>query len=97
MLRFEGFEPYVIHLVDRREANPELEGDVLVYDCETGDEQEVTVTPAVLSRLGDAYGEYLSNMERFCTQKRVPYLAADVSLPFDEIVLRALRRGGFLH
>jgi uncharacterized protein (DUF58 family) len=96
-LRFAGFEPYVIHLVDQREAKPELEGDVLVYDCETGDEQEVTVTPAVLARLGEAFKEYLTGIERFCTQKRVPYLLADASQPFDEIVLKALRRGGFLH
>jgi hypothetical protein len=87
----------VIHLVDRREAKPELDGDVLVVDCETGDEREVTVTPGVLARLGSAYERYLGELERYCTQKRVPYLAADVTVPFDEIVLRALRRGGFLH
>jgi len=97
VLRYEGFEPYVIHLVDRREAKPELDGDVLVVDCETGDEREVTVTPGVLARLGSAYEQYLGDIERYCTQKRVPYLAADVTVPFDEIVLRALRRGGFLH
>ena len=97
VLRYEGFEPYVIHLVDKREAKPELDGDVLVVDCETGDEREVTVTPGVLDRLGKAYAEYLGEVERYCTQKRVPYLAADVATPFDEIVLRALRHGGFLH
>ena len=96
VLRFNGFEPYVIHLVDRREAAPAVDGDVLVFDCETGDEREVTVTPAVLASLGSAYDDYLSQVERYCTQKRVPYLAADVTIPFDEIVLRALRRGGFL-
>jgi uncharacterized protein (DUF58 family) len=97
VLRYEGFEPYVIHLVDPREAKPELDGDVLVVDCETGDEREVTVTPGVLARLGKAYAEYLGEVEHYCTQKRVPYLAADVATPFDEIVLRALRHGGFLH
>lgn len=96
VLRFEGFEPYVIHVVDRREAKPALDGDVLVVDCETGDEREVTVTPGVLDRLGKAYEEYLVDVERYCAQKRVPYLAADATTPFDEIVLRALRRGGFL-
>ena len=96
VLRYQGFEPYVIHLVDRREAAPTLDGDVLVFDCETGDEREVTVTPAVLARLSTAYDDYLSEIEKYCTQKRVPYLAADVTTPFDEIVLRALRRGGFV-
>ncbi|HEV8550717.1 MAG TPA: DUF58 domain-containing protein [Polyangiaceae bacterium] len=96
VLRFEGFEPYVIHLVDSREATPPLDGDLLVVDCETGDEREVTVTPAVLDRLKAAFADYSTRLEHFCTNKRVPYLAADAAKPFDEIVLRALRRGGFL-
>jgi uncharacterized protein (DUF58 family) len=96
VLRFEGFEPYVIHLVDQREAAPPVDGDVVVVDCETGDEREVTVTPAVLDRLKAAFTDYATRIEHYCTKKRVPYLAADVSTPFDEIVLRALRRGGFI-
>jgi uncharacterized protein (DUF58 family) len=96
VLRFNGFEPYVVHLVDRQEATPPLNGDVLVYDVETGDEREVTVTPGVLERLNRAFSEYLSGVERFCKQKQVPYLTADIDTPFDEIVLRAFRKGGFL-
>jgi len=96
VLRFEGFEPYVIHLVDGREAAPALDGDLLLVDCETGDEREVTVTPGLLGRLSTAFSEYRTRIEHFCTSKRVPYLTADVSTPFDEIVLNALRRGGFL-
>jgi len=26
----------------------------------------------------------------------VPYIAADVQMPFDELILRVFRRGGFL-
>jgi uncharacterized protein (DUF58 family) len=96
VLRFEGFEPYVVHITDSREATPDLAGDVLVYDCETGDEREVTVTPAVLTRLGQAFHGYQGGIERFCREKQVPYLAADALLPFDQIVLRAFRQGGFL-
>jgi uncharacterized protein (DUF58 family) len=65
-LRFEGFEPYVVHLRDERDGAPPLGGDVLVYDCETGDEREVTITPAVLEKLGAAYQEYSTRIERFC-------------------------------
>ena len=96
VLRYNGFEPYVLHLVDQREATPTLQGDVLVYDCETGDEREVKVTAELLARLGTAFNEYLGGIERFCKQKQVPYLHADVETPFDEIVLRAFRQGGFL-
>jgi uncharacterized protein (DUF58 family) len=96
VLRFEGFEPYVLHLVDPKDAHPNLGGDVLVYDCETGDEREVTVTPAVLAKLEGAFHDYSSRIERFCKDKQVPYLAADAETPFDQIVLRAFRQGGFL-
>jgi uncharacterized protein (DUF58 family) len=96
VLRFEGFEPYVVHIQDDRDAAPPLGGDVLVYDCETGDEREVTITPDVLSKLGTAYREYGTRIERFCKEKQVPYLVADAKTPFDQIVLKAFRQGGFI-
>jgi len=96
-LRFNGFEPFVVHVVDQSEAAPPLKGDVLVYDCETGDEREVTVTAELLARLGHEFSDYRQRIERFCVQKQVPYLTADVDAPFDELVLRVFRRGGFLY
>lgn len=96
VLRYNKFDPFVVHVVDEEEAKPKLSGDVLVYDCETGDEREVTVTAKVLERFEEAYREYLGEIDRFCTSKQVPYIRADVSVPFDELILRVFRRGGFL-
>ena len=96
-LRFAGFEPFVVHVVDPSEAAPALKGDVVVYDCETGDEREVTVTAELLTRLGQEFSDYRERIERFCVQKQVPHLTADVDVPFDELVLRVFRRGGFLY
>lgn len=96
VLRYNKFDPFVVHVVDDAEAKPKLAGDVLLYDCETGDEREVTVTAKVLERFQHAYGEYLADIDRFCTSKQVPYIRADVNVPFDELILRVFRRGGFL-
>ena len=96
VLRYAKFEPFVVHVVDPADAHPKLQGDVLVYDCETGDEREVTVTSAVLERYAKAYEGYLADVERFAATKQVPYVRADVTVPFDEMVLRVFRRGGFL-
>jgi uncharacterized protein (DUF58 family) len=96
VLRYNKFDPFVVHIVDREEAKPKLNGDVLLYDCETGDEREVTITAKVLERFADAYGQYLADIERFCTSKTVPYIQADINTPFDELILRVFRRGGFL-
>jgi uncharacterized protein (DUF58 family) len=96
VLRFNRFEPYVIHLVDQRDGKPDIRGDVRVYDCETGNEREVTVTAKVLEKYHHAYGEYLEEVQRFCTSRQVSYFRADVEASFDELILRVFRRGGFL-
>ncbi|HVJ93383.1 MAG TPA: DUF58 domain-containing protein [Labilithrix sp.] len=96
VLRYNKFDPFVVHIVDEEEAKPKLAGDVLLYDCETGDEREVTVTAKVLERFEAAYRGYLDEIDTFCTSKQVPYIRADVNVPFDELILRVFRRGGFL-
>ncbi|MDP9034171.1 MAG: DUF58 domain-containing protein [Myxococcota bacterium] len=96
VLRYNKFDPFVVHVVDPREARPAIRGDVRVYDCETGDERELTVTATVLDRFAEAYARYLAEVERFCATHQVPYVAAAVDVPFDELILRVFRRGGFL-
>jgi uncharacterized protein (DUF58 family) len=96
VLRYNKFDPFVVHVVDPSDARPRLQGDVLVYDCETGDEREVTVTGRVLERFAEAHADYVAGIERFCATRQVPYVAASVDVPFDELILRVFRRGGFL-
>jgi len=96
VLRYNHFDPFVVHVIDRAESRPLVHGDVLLRDCETGDEREVTVTAKVLDGFSRAYGQYLAEVERFCATHQVPYALADVGTPFDELILRLFRRGGFL-
>jgi uncharacterized protein (DUF58 family) len=96
VLRYNKFDPFVVHVVDPADAHPKLHGDVLVYDCETGDEREVTVTGKLLERFAEGYGRYLAQIDGYCATHQVPYVAANVDVPFDEMILRVFRRGGFL-
>jgi uncharacterized protein (DUF58 family) len=96
VLRYNKFDPFVVHVIDPMDARPRLHGDVLLYDCETGEEREVTVTAKVLRRYEEAHQAYLAEIERFAATHQVPYIAASVAIPFDELILRVFRRGGFL-
>ena len=96
VLRYNKFDPFVVHVVDPAEARPKLNGDVLLYDCETGEEREVTVTGKVLSRFQEAHEAYVADVARFAATHQVPYIEARVTMPFDELILRVFRRGGFL-
>lgn len=95
-LRYNKFEPFVLHVVDPADSNPALQGDLVLYDCETGEEREVTITKRVLERYTQAYSEYLQRVQRFCVSRQVTFFSADVNVPFDELILRVFRRGGFL-
>jgi len=96
VLRYNRFEPYVVHIVDPADGRPPLRGDVHVYDCETGDEREVTITDSLLEKMAAAYQDYLSEIQHYCVKNQVGYFAAEVDAPFEELVLRVFRRGGFL-
>ncbi|MDB4994045.1 MAG: hypothetical protein JWM74_1477 [Myxococcaceae bacterium] len=96
VLRYNKFDPFVVHIVDPEEEKPKLFGDVILYDCETGDEREVTITQKVLDRFKEIHKEYTQEIDRFCATRQVPYIKADINIPFDELILRVFRRGGFL-
>ena len=96
VLRYNRFEPYLLHVVDPADATPAVRGDVALVDCETGDLREVTVTDGLLARVREAHAAYLAEVARFCTKGQVPCFTADVNVPFEELVLRVFRRGGFL-
>lgn len=96
VLRYNKFETRVLQLVDAREAKPAVRGDIRVRDCETGQDLEVTVDDAFLDRFHHLHQTYNSDLERFCGRQQIPYFAADVSVPFDESMLRVFRKGGFL-
>lgn len=95
-LRFAKFEPYVLHVVDPREARPELHGDVRIVDRETGEARDVTVTPRLLAKLEAAHRDYRHRIESFCGEKQVPYHALSTDVPFDEAILGVLRSGGLV-
>jgi uncharacterized protein (DUF58 family) len=96
VLRYHKFDPFVVHVVDPTDAAPKINGDVLVRDCETGEEREVTVTASVLTQLSHAHAQYAAEIERYCAAHQVSYVAANVEVPFEELVLRVFRKGGFL-
>ncbi len=96
VLRYQKFETHVIQIVDPSEVRPPLHGDVRLVDEETGEAREVTVTPRVLERFARAHAEYRAGIERFCAEKQVSFHAVETSTPFDEAILRILRRGGML-
>ena len=95
-LRYNKFEPFVLQVYDRREAEPELHGDLALVDCETGDTREVTISKSLLEQYKKAHEAYCTELETFCTKRAMPFFRTHTAIPFDQLVLKIFRSGGFL-
>ena len=95
-LRYNKFEPFVLQVYDKKEADPELHGDLALVDCETGDTREVTVSRSLLEAYSKEHERYCEELEEFCTKKALPFFRTHTAIPFEELILRIFRSGGFL-
>ena len=95
-LRYNRFEPFVIHLYDEEELKPTLRGDLSLVDCETGTVKEITITPRLLAKYREVHEEFCEGLKQFCRRNQASYFRTPIQVPVDEIVLRIFRAGGFL-
>jgi uncharacterized protein (DUF58 family) len=95
-LRYNKFEPFVLQVYDKREADPQLHGDLALVDCETGDIREVTISKSLLEQYKRAHEAYCLELEAYCTKYAMPFFRTHTEIPFDQLVLKIFRSGGFL-
>lgn len=95
-LRYHKFEPLVIHLADERELDANFRGDLQLVDCETGEVADITVTASMMKEYQKAFEAYCEQLEEYCVKRQILYFRAPIQIPFDELILRVFRAGGFL-
>jgi uncharacterized protein (DUF58 family) len=95
-LRYRKHDIYVIHVVDQEEREPDLRGDLRLVDSETAAFREINVTDALLAKYRKAFEDLAAGIESFCVRNEIGYVRALTEVPFDELVLRILRRGGLV-
>jgi len=95
-LRYNRFETVAIQLSAPEEARPDMRGDLTVADVETGEERELTISPAVLEGYRRRHAALLRGLEGYCREHAIPCFPVLSDRPFDEVVLRVFRAGGLL-
>ena len=97
LLRYHRFEPTVLQVWSAAEARPTLRGDLELVDVETRRDARGHRHRAAAGRLRRARTPTTARkLESFCAGRALPYYRADVAVPFEELVLRMFREGGFL-
>jgi uncharacterized protein (DUF58 family) len=90
------FDVALLHLVSEDELNPDLRGDLSLVDAEGGPSRNLSVDRAALEAYRARLRRHFEEAERFCGRHRIAYLRTSTAVPFDELVLRHMRRGGLL-
>ena len=96
LLRYHRFESFALQIIDPGEARPELHGDLELVDCETGAARPITVSPRLLADYLRAHEALCHDLAAYCKARGITSLRVETDTPFDKLVLRLFRQGGFL-
>lgn len=95
-LMYKNFDVNVIHVMSEEELHPPLSGELKLLDAETGETKEITVTERVLEGYQKRLGRFCEDLNQFCAKNNITYLRVSTSLPFEDLILRVLRRENML-
>jgi uncharacterized protein (DUF58 family) len=96
LLRHHRYEPHLVQIFDRREAEPEVKGDVELVDVETGTIQKVTITERNLRQYRRIFADFIDSVGRYCNTYGIGGTRSATDIPFDELLLRMMRAAGAL-
>ncbi len=96
LLRHAQFQAHTLQILDPAELAPTDLGDLRLMEAETNAALEVTANESLLRRYRDEIASYNTTLETFCKQRGIAHAMVTTDVPFEDIVLRALRDGVLL-
>lgn len=90
LLAGRGFDLNLIQVLARDEIEPDLAGDLMMVDAETGRQQEVTVNERALVIYRAKLAEFTTSLEAFCRSVRVGYMMAPADTAFEDLLIKNL-------
>jgi uncharacterized protein (DUF58 family) len=96
ILRHHRHEPYLVQPFDRREAEPQVKGDVELVDIESGAIRKVTITERNLRQYRRIFDDFEESVRRYCNTYGIGGTRTTTDVPFDELLLRMMRATGAL-
>src|SRR5262245_57808138 len=94
LLRHRRYEAHVVQVYDRAEAEPNMLGDVELFDVETETGRKVTVSERSLRRYRQIFQEFQESVQRYCRSYGLGCTRTSTEIPFDELILKMMRVAG---
>ena len=93
LLAQRGFDLNVIQVLSTEELQPEIKGDLMLVDSETGMSREITVNERMLTMYRKALSDYTTSLESFCRATGIGYMMVTADVSFEDLLLKRLVEG----
>lgn len=93
MLAQRGFDLNLIQVLAPEELQPQLRGDLMLVDSESGAPREITVNERVLEAYRSALSAYTTSLESFCRAAGIGYTMVAADASFEDLLLKRLVEG----
>ncbi|MSR65396.1 MAG: DUF58 domain-containing protein [Verrucomicrobiae bacterium] len=85
---------YTFHILAPEELKPSFLGDWRVVDSETGATTEVSISRGQLKKYQQTVNAFCQRLKEYCTQRGVNYLFTSTDQPFEDLMLKYIRKAG---
>jgi uncharacterized protein (DUF58 family) len=90
LLAHRGFDLNLIQVLTPEEIRPEIVGDLLLIDSETGEQRELTANDRAMAAYRKALASYTTELEAFSRRNSIGYTQLTVDLAFEDLLLKNL-------
>ena len=89
-------ETHVIHVLEPRELHPDLEGELLLTDVETGEERRMWLTQRDMDTYTRTVEGFIADVKDACMRSRANYVTWRTDHSFEDLFMTLLSRGSAL-
>ena len=80
----------------QEERKPDYSGDFRMVDCETAGTEEISFPRARLAAYERTVSGWRESVRSLCRKRGILYLPVESEMPFEDVILRTLRKTGVL-
>lgn len=93
LLSQRGFDLNLIQVLGSEELHPQLQGDLMLVDSESGTAREITINERMLATYRAALSAYTTSLESFCRATGIGYTMVTADVSFEDLLLKRLVEG----
>ncbi len=90
LLRFYGYDPRLVHIIDTSDSKPTLLGDAELIDVESQTGASVTITERTVRRYKALVAQFHQSVREYCRRRGIAYMPIPCDMPEDEVLPRVL-------